>query len=655
MNVGIGGSDPSRKAAEEAARRAAEEAARRRAAEEAARKAAEEAARKAAEEAAKKAAEEAAKKAAEEAAKAKLAEQREMRLARYAPEETRAAAPKVEKKPEPQEEKGFFGKLWDDAKDAGNKVVDGAKKVGKAVDSELDDIGDKLADAGEAIASGAKKTVKAVDDGLDYVGEQIEAGARHVVDKVIDPLLDKSVLGDDDEYSGEKAGAVGNLLTNRLEPGESVFMKIEADAQFAGVQVGAGAQAEVKRVQKTDEAGNLVTEPKDDKGRPPTEIEVSLMVDANAGVGIQAELLNLQKGKAAGDRVVGADVSAGAEAQAGVSGQVEFKFRFDPNDPKAMEAMTGILKSASKSTLEATIPGIGMALAASNAPDVAKDAAAFASHLTEVRGEAGLYANATLEAGISLGAHEKADAAEEADGTEAKQGFKGMVVGQALDAAKLDVASLSAAIGGEVKLGANKDFRSDTTTLYLTINGQAQASGGVAGFEAGVGGTDSRTMAVTLDKKGEIVGASIQKTMTKEQFAGLGSEDLQGRRINSKALARLEEEDSVTVTYQMRPEALEAFKKQMKDAPASAVAGMIGQGYRLDQEKLEVASVTGSHVTSGELGFDVMGNQIKGTVGHGQEVALDPGDYGGKRLNSAMAEHSVIQRSPVGAGARTGR
>ncbi|MBO9540296.1 hypothetical protein J7643_06860 [bacterium] len=682
MKIGNDKNAASRKAAEAAARRAAEEAARK-AAEEAARKAAEEAARKAAEEAARKAAAEAAKKKAEEQAKEKMAEKREARLAAYAPPEPKAKPepkpePKAEKKPEEKPEAKTEVKAADAktkvgdakadalaAKDpdpkaearAEKKAAEEAEKkeaAKKEAEEEQGFFGKLLGsvqDAGSAVVSGAKAVGKAVKDGVDYVDEKIEDGKDYVVNKLIDPALDNSVLGKDDQYKGEKTGAVGKLVTNRLEPGESVFMKLEGDAQIGGYQVGAGAQAEIKRVQKTDSEGKAVNEPKDEKGRPPTELEVSLTVDANVGVGIQAELFAMQKGKAEGAYMGGVDMNAGAEAQAGVSGQVELKFRFDPNDTKDMEAFTGIMKSASKSTLEASIPGIGMALAASNAPDLSRDISAFASRLTEIRGEGGVYANASIDAGVSLGVHNNADAPE---GVEGPAGVKGMVVDEAIAASQINVASLSAAIGGEVKVGANKDFRSDTTTLYLTVNGQAQASGNIGDFATGVGGADSRTMAVTLDKNGDIVGASIQKTMTKEQFSGLGTEDLQGRRISSKALARLEEEDSVTITYQMKPEALEAFKKQMKDQPVSAVADMIGQGYRLDMNKLNVASVTGSHVTTGELGFDVKGNQIKGTIGHGQEVALDPGAYGGKNLNSAMAEHTIIQRQPAATSSGTG-
>lgn len=700
MQIGSGGNDAARRAAEEAARRRAAEEAARKAAEEAARKAAQEAARKAAEEAARKAAEAAARKAAEAKAKKAAEAKAKERLAGYAkPKEPKvqvankaermlkldrmthvqaAEKPKVHvTKPaertvkvavakKPEEKQGFFGRI---AKDIGGKVASGAKSVGKAIDHGVDKVNHKLEDAGKAIAKDAKQFAhgvvqgaKAVDAGIDKVDKAIgagvhkvdkaiddgiKAGGRTLMDKAIDPALDKSVLGKDDQGKNEKAGTVGKLVTNRLEPGESVFLKMEADTQFAGVQVGAGAQAEVKRVPKTDEKGEAVTEPKDEKGHGPTEIEVSLMVEANAGVGIQAELGKLQKGQEGGGFLAGANAGAGAEAQAGVTGQVEFKFRFDPTKEKDMEAMTGIFKSASKSGLESAIPGIGMALAASNAPDVAKDAQAFASHLTEVRGEAGVYANASANADLSVGIHKKDGEADPLEGAKEEKSnpLEDLAMDHVLEASKLDVANLSAAVGGELKVGASKDLRSDKTTLYLTANGQAEASGGVMGTSQGVGGSDSRTMAITVDKQGEIVGASVQKTMTKEEFKGLGKEDLQGRRISSKALARLKEEDSVTVTYEMRPDALTAFKKQMKDQPASAVAGMIGQGYKLDPEKLRVADVTGSHVTQAELGAEVMGNQLKATVGHGQEVALDPGLYGGDRINSGMAEHAIVQRA----------
>lgn len=500
-------------------------------------------------------------------------------------------------------------------KDRVDDVKDLASDAWKATKDFVGDVADAVGDAASAVGDYATDTVK---DFSKFIGDQ-------AYDKVVDPTLDKSALGEDDEYSGEKTGALGNLITNRLEPGESVFLKLEADAQIGGVQVGAGAQVQVKRVQKTDEDGNLVDEPKDAKGRPPTELEVSLLADANVGVGFSASVETGPAGKAMGDRTVGAKAEAGVSAQAGVTGQAEFKFRFDPSSQKDMDDMTGIFKTAAKTGLESAIPGIGPVLAASNAPDLAKDASAFGSHLTEMRGEVGAYANASAHAGASLGAHES----EQAEGAEAtedakKSGILQDLKGKGLDAAQLQ-AEIGASLGGEVKMGVTKNFRTGDTTLYFTAAGQAQAEASVAGLGGGVGGAQGRTVAVQVDKSGEIEGIQIKDVQAKRIFEGTGSEDVQGKRLNTDALARLSEEDKVTVTYSLKQQEVAKFKDEWSSNKLGAVAGLGADAIRLDKNRLEVTNITGTHTEKAEVGVDAKIAQLKITLGHAQDIDLTAG------------------------------
>lgn len=526
---------------------------------------------------------------------------------------------------EKAEEKDNGGGLGGWLKDRVDDVADLASDAWNAAKDFVGDVTGSVGDAATAVG----------DFASDKVSEFGNFVAEQAYDKAIDPTLDKSALGEDNEYNNEKTGALGDLITNRLEPGESVFLKLEADAQIGGVQVGAGAQVQIKRVGMTDENGNPVTEPKDAQGRPPTELEVSLLADANVGVGLSVSAGTGPKGKAGDERTLGAGADAGISAQAGLSGQAEFKFRFNPNSQQDMNDMTGIFKTAAKTGLESAIPGIGPVLAASNAPDLAKDASAFASHLTEVRGEIGAYANASVNAGVSAGSlqnkpTEGADAAAEganaiagADPAQESSLLQNLK-NQGLDAAQLR-AELGASVGAEIKMGVSKDFRSGDTTLYFTASAQAQASATVGKFGEGVGGASNRTIAVKVDESGEIEGIQVKDTTSKKTFAGYGTEDVQGQRIDDEALALLSGEDKVVVTRSFKPEAVEDFKQSFADNKAAAVAGLGLDAARLDPAKMEVTNITGTHTEKAELGVDVKVAQLKVTLGHAQDVDLTAG------------------------------
>lgn len=506
--------------------------------------------------------------------------------------------------------------------------------VGGWLKDRVDDVKDLASDAWNAAKDFAGDVVGAVTGAADAVGDFAtdtvkefgEFVANAAYDKVIDPALDHSALGEDDEYSGEKTGALGDLITNRLEPGESVFLKLEANAEIGGIQVGAGAQVQIKRVPKTDENGNVVEEPKDAKGRGPTELEVTLLADARVGVGLDVSAGSGPKGKAMGDdRTVGAGASASASVSAGVEGQAEFKFRFDPNKQQDMDDMTGIFKTAAKTGLESAIPGIGSVLAASNVPDLAKDAMAFGRHMTEMSGTIGAYANASASASVSAGAlqNKKPEGTEGTEGTE-EGGLMQDLKNQGLDAAQLK-AQAAASLGGEVKMGISKDFRTGQTTLSFTLAGQASVEAGAAGLNKGVGGSRERSIEVVLDKNGQISGVNVNDTQEKRIFEGSGSQDVQGKRLNTNALARLTDKDEVTVTYSMKPEAVEAFKDQWKNDKLGALGTLAGDFIHTGSKDLEVSSVTGTHTSQVEFGADLKVIQAKVTLGHGQDYDLTAG------------------------------
>lgn len=586
-----------------AARKAAEEAARRAAAEAAARKAAEEAAKKAAQEAAKKA-------AAEAAAKQQLAQASAQRFGGYgvpvsAPVPQAKAHPKPESKAD--EKPGFFGRLWGGIKDAGKSVANEAEAVAKKVDKGIDYVADKVEDSAHYVAN-------KVEEGVDYVVDAVEDSAKDLYKSVIDPKLDNSVLGKDDEFSGEKTGALGDALTNRLDVGESVSVRLEAQARINGVEVGAGAMLEVKRVQRTDANGEPVEEPKDAKGRPPTELEVTVLADARVGASLALDAPALSGGKGIkGDRNLGVHAEAGIELRAGVQAQGEMKFRFDPASAQDMQDMTGIFKTAGKTALESAIPGIGTVLAASNAPDLARDASAFARHMTEMSGQVGAYASAEAYAGVGVGLKGN----EQAENDD-NRSFKD----QALDELRFSQAGIDAAIGGEVNIGAKKDFRAGTTTMSFSMKAEAGISANGLGLETGAGAAQDNKLNVTYGKDGKIASVSFEESLTKADFEGAGNRRLAGKGLNPGLLAQLKEEDTITITRTLTPAQLEAFKKDYAENKAGAIAGAWQDLKGSDPAKTDVESVIGTHTTSLEVGLDLWVIGGSASLGHGQEVEL---------------------------------
>lgn len=592
-----------------AARKAAEEAARKAAAEAAARKAAEEAAKKAAQEAAK----EAAKKAAQEAAaKQALAQASANRFGGYGmPAPSHPPQAKPQPKPAPKsdsdEKPGFFGRLWGGIKDAGKSVADGAESAAKKVGKGVDYVADQVED-------GAHYVADKVEKGVDYVVDKVEDGAKDLYKSVIDPKLDKSVLGKDDEFSGEKTGALGDALTNRLDVGESVSVRLEAQARINGVEVGAGAMLEVKRVQKTDAEGKAVEEPKDAKGRPPTELEITVVADARVGASLALDAPALSKGAGIkGDRNLGVHAEAGIELRAGVQAQGEMKFRFDPSNAQDMKDMTGIFKTAGKTALESAIPGIGAVLAASNAPDLAKDASAFGRHMTEMSGQVGAYATAEAYAGVGVGlkGNEKAE-------NDDNRSFKD----QALDELRFSQAGIDAAIGGEVNIGARKDFRAGTTTMSFSMKAEAGISANGLGMEKGASAAQDNKLNVTYGKDGKIASVTFEESLTKADFEGVGNRRMAGKGLNKGLLAQLEEEDTITITRTLTPSQLEAFKKEYTENKAGAIAGAWKDLKGPDPAKTDVESVVGTHTTTMDVGLDLWVIGGSASLGHGQEVEL---------------------------------
>jgi hypothetical protein len=535
------------------------------------------------------------------------------------------------------------------ATDVGNFVGDLVAKGGDLFNTSVDNV-----------KNVTKFAAEQVGDFTKWVGDQAF--------KAIDNGLDKSPLGEDAEYSQEKTGALGDLITNRLEVGESAYVKLDADASINGVQLGAGAELSIKRVPATDAKGEPKLEPLDEHGLPPTDLQVTLLVDANAGVGLSAEFGvggSIDKGP---DSIYGNDINAGAKAQAsasveaGVQAQAEFTFTFDPNSQKDMDDLTGVLGATAKTAL----PGIGMLAA----PDAAKAAKDFGSHLTSVRGEVGVYATAQASASVSLGNIGEGDHGQGGEvrvmGKDGKEGqlkasgnriineteeqeeegkdygLKGTAAGMALDQANLNLGELTAGISGEVNVGAEHNFRTGETKVYLNVQGDARASAStVADLSKGGSLEGNRTIALTL-KNGELQGIDVTEKMSSSKFQGIGDQDVR-RRLDSQFMAQVEESDSVSITRSYTPDALAAFKQKAGDKPSAALGDLANSLASPDpNEKLRVSDIKTTKSSEFNLGFDVMGTGIQ--VGVGRRIEMDVDTFKEPDKQNAEARAQMAAR-----------
>lgn len=531
------------------------------------------------------------------------------------------------------------------------------------------DVGNFFESAWEKSTELFDKTADAVGAVKDFAVEQAGNFADWAGDqafKVVDKALDNSALGQDNEYTQEKTGVLGDLITNRLEVGESAFIKLDADANINGVALGAGAELEVKRVPASNADGTPRLEPKDEHGEPPTELQVTLVVDARAGVGLEAEF-GAAGAKQTGNSVYGHDLNPGAQlnasasVEAGVQAKAEFTFHFDPNSEQDMQDLSGVLGSTAKTAL----PGIGLAFAG----EAAQAAKNFGRHLSSVSGELGVYANAQASASASLGnidgdslgmggsagvsgkdpsmafGNKVQDPnASEAEGPD--YGLKGTIAGKALDAANLNLGEVTAGISGEVNVGAQHNFRTGETTVYLNVKGNAQASASTVGdLSAGASAEADRTIALKI-KDGELQGIDVVERMSGATFHGVGKTDVMGR-IQDDLLVQVGNSDTVSITRSYTPEALADFKQTSQDNPARGLGNLASSLLKPDPNpRLEVSDVKATKSAEFAIGGRIAGTGIKATFGQRLETDLDTIEAPAN-LNAATRD-----RTPANVGGR---
>jgi hypothetical protein len=371
-------------------------------------------------------------------------------------------------------------------------------------------------------------------------------------------------------------------------------------------------------------------------GVPQTQLQVKVLADANAGVGLEAtngKALGKETNTKGNEKVAGGGVSGEASAEAGVRGQAELTFTFDATNPQDMQDMTGLFKETAETGLKAAIPGIGPVLAASNAPDAAQAAHDFGRHLETVRIEGGVYANASVSANAQVGMIDKPENTLEgtgikekpedpaAAGDEEPTTLRGKAekagAGALLDQAGLDLGSLEASVGGDLSLGVERNFKTGETTIYIQAKGEAKAQGSVGEANAGASAEYNRKIAVTLDKEGKIKDLKISEEHSKEKFAGLGQTDIMGR-VDSDMLAQVSEESTITVTRRYKN--LDDFKGK---SPTEIAGQLLKDAHSEKNPNLEVENVTASETQKMELGAEIAGTGVELTLGRTQETDVE--------------------------------
>ncbi len=579
------------------------------------------------------------------------------------------AQAEAEKKKEAAAKEPLWKRALNGVKDA---VTDGVQSLVSMAKEEVNDLSDQISKLEKEISEAVHTGGKILDAGYQEFEQSRAEGqslfgsikdaagvaGQKTYDDVIDPRLDASILGKDDEYQDQGVGGLGPVLTNRLGIGESVSIKIEAGATIPLEEFGipnakldAGGTLSIARVQKTDARGHAIEEPKDANGNPPTELKVVMELEGRAGASYSANV-GFDSTVKAGGYEAGIKATAGAEAEAGLRGRVAFAFAFDPADAKDMGVLTGMMKMAGTAGAESAIPGIGMLMAGQTVLSNQDLVAEFGQHLYSVDGEGGIYTQATASASAQIGifkveadepeADAESEVAPKSFGTKVADAGKDYAMGKVqekidevegsiLDALQVQIGSLSGSFGGEASIGGKVNFRTGERTLMVKLDGKVEAAGDILGLAKGEGLGGNRTVALTYEKDGTLKEVKILSEMSKEKFEGIRTtvEDIFGRPIDNGVIAQVSTEDAVKVTYELKPEAVKKVAEAMQRNPAGGIAYAASRPVDKDTVMIKDRSVTAIKRSAAEFkaGFTLsLGAEVglRGgvTLAHEQETVL---------------------------------
>lgn len=485
--------------------------------------------------------------------------------------------PEVKKEEKKEESGGFWGRIGGVVNNIKETVVDAASTVVDVTKAGINVVGDGIQEVKESLEEGQSLGASLLDGA--------RASGQTLFQEGLDPLLDRSVLGEDDEFNDKGVGALGPLLTNRLAVGESVDFTIEAGVtlptEFVGapnIKLDQAGTLRVKRVPALDANDQPIIDPA--TGQPETRLEVELIVEGKVGAAYSAKV-GFSATTQVGNFEAGVSAEASAEAEAGLTGSVSIKLHLDPDNPDQMGSLTAMMKTMASSSAIAKIPGLRSVFGNMSEADRAKAMADSATYIESISGSGGLYAaasaRATLEAGLTPAESDndaKGKASDKGLGTKAKDWLNDKATETIADHLNFNAASAGISAGGQFEVEKEVNFRTGERTLSVSAGGGVSLNASVLEVGGKVGASANRKMDFVYSKTGELTDINIQQTFTKEEFLALQNtlEDFYGRPFDPGFIMKLESSDTVTVNFSVRPEVLADIKQKISSGSPQAIA-----------------------------------------------------------------------------------
>jgi LysM repeat protein len=415
--------------------------------------------------------------------------------------------------------------------------------------------------------------------------EALQAGigayTQSLYNQTIDRWLDQSVLGPDTAAQDKATGVLAPLLTNRLGVGESVNIEIANGSTLPTELLGApnltleqGGRFSIKRVAALDENNKAILNEK--TGKPETRLEVDLQMNGRQAADYRAEIGFEAKGAAFGHKA-GIEAKASAKLEAGVTGQAGLRMRFDPDNPKEMSRLNGLMGAVAAVQKPST-------LSVSSLGELGQN-------VESIYGDGGLYAQAIASASARAGIFKdenKSHQLKPENGTKGQRNFLKRINNQIQEKSQsrfdelhqnilkklhLDIASVSASLGGNVNVGKEQNFRTGENKLSIEIGGRAGVSASVFSLGGGKKSSAEKRLELIFGKSGELSNIHLKRRYTKETFLASRAEleSMYGKTITDGFLAKLSKSKSIEIQFDMKPSALNAIKNGLQQQDADSV------------------------------------------------------------------------------------
>ena len=480
----------------------------------------------------------------------------------------------------------------------------------------------------------ASDLARAVKHEVEEFEETVIEAGRKLYEKILDPFIDGTPLGSDDEFQ-DAGGALSKLLTNRLALGESASIRLAAGGDIPteflampNVKLDGGGTVEIKRVPRKDAMGNALSEPRDAHGNPPTELEVKLTLENRTGLAYEAAI-GARAGFQFGKHTAGISATAEASVEAGAAGKLTYTFSFDPTKASHMNTLSGLVGSVAQREIRDQMPDLAREMPG-------KPRGSWLDHLTSLEGEGGLYAQASAAAEARIGLTKlelETDGETIRSSTRGRPNFdrsagvlaephvdslKEAGMDQLLEKLGFPVSEIGASLGGEARMGVRKDLRTGDQTVYVNVNGEAGADTNAFGLGKEAGASSNRRLALQYDREGKLKNVSVEESHSKERFQGIRTtiEDVFGRPLDEGFVASVGDEDTVQVKYNLKPEMLAKYARRLEGSStdrASALRDLAAIAVSRQTMQLEVPDLVARHTDAFELGGEV-GLKLLGAV-----------------------------------------